>query len=90
MRLKTAPRIVLGLAVVGALAYGVNYYIDHRPKQASVDSAPQAVQDVVQPVAPISAVVQPQPTQPVAEAPSAPARTQQDAALNALLKGGTK
>lgn len=96
MRLKTAPRIILGLAVVGALAYGANYYIDHRPKPNDIVAAPALIQEpaLQQP----TAVQQPaKPQQPVQEPIAAPqqqppttGRTQQDAALNALLKGGTK
>lgn len=89
MRLKTAPRVLLGFVVVGALAYGVNYYIDHRPKPAPVDPAqapvPQAVQEAVQPVvAPV--VIAPQPVQaaPVQPQPQAPVATQQDRAIDAL------
>lgn len=99
MRLKTAPRVILGLAVVGALAYGVNYYIDHRPKTpaptvdqlATQPQPPVVVQqtDVLPPVqpapqpAPVAAAPQPAPVQQ-------PARTQSDAALNALINGGKK
>lgn len=103
MRLKTAPRIVIGLALVGALGYGVNYYIDHRPKPApapTIDqlaSQPAATGVVQADVLPVQAPVQPVQA-PVAEAQPAPQpapaqpapRTQSDAALNALLKGGTK
>lgn len=95
MRLKTAPRVILGLAVVGALIYGANYYIDNRPKQAAVSIDTLAAQPatvVIQQtdvLPPVQSATQP----PVALQPPpqpAPARTQQDSALDALLKGGTK
>ena len=104
MRLKTAPRIVIGLALVGALGYGVNYYIDHRPKPAPAPTVDQLASqpattgvvqtDVLPPVqAPAQSVQAPvaeaQPAPQPAPAQPAP-RTQSDAALNALLKGGTK
>lgn len=94
MRLKTAPRVVLGLAVVGALAVGVNYYIDHRPKPAQsapVEPQVSVPQEAVQPAvvapqaAPVVAAPQPLPAAP-APAPQAAPVTQQDRAMADLLK----
>lgn len=95
-RLKTAPRVILGLALVGVIGYGVNYWIDHRPKP----TAPEVAQPVLQPV---DQAVQPVAVQPVAQpqvvqapppapvpAPSQSGPGTHDAGLNALIKGGSK
>lgn len=91
MRLKTAPRIIIGVIAVGAAIYGVNYYIDNKPKKPAV--AEQVAQPVAQPqeAAPVqpqqAPVTQQQPTPQPAPAPAADRR--QDAGLNALI-GGSK
>lgn len=93
MKLKTAPRIILGLLVVGGVLYGVNTYMDKRAAQPRTPAeplaqqpAPAPVQDA-QPVVVQQSVVQ-QPAAATPEAPSADRR--HDAGLNALIKGGSK
>lgn len=97
MKLKTAPRVILGLLLVGGAIYVVNMWMDKRaaakPPQAeqlSQQPAPAVQQEVVQPA---QAAVQPQPAQAAQPAPApqpaAPA-TRHDAGLNALIKGGSK
>lgn len=93
MKFKTGPRVLFGVLVVGALIYGVNYYIDNRPKPAQVDtqmSVPQVVQEAIPSVVPVTVQpqaqpqqIQPQPApQDVVPAPV----TRQDRAMADLLK----
>jgi hypothetical protein len=103
MRLKTAPRVVIGLALCGGIGYGVNTYLESRPKPVPapevavtqpppvvpVQEAPPVPQpQVVQP-APQPQVVQPAPQPQPEQPPSRPAN-RHDAGLNALINGGTK
>lgn len=90
MKLKTGPRVLLGLLALGGLIYGINSYMDSRPKAVPQQPPAEVVEATPTPIvtqappalAPIEQPA-PQPEQPKA-------RTQQDAALNALINGGQK
>lgn len=92
MRLKTAPRVIIALVILGAAAWGLNSYLDKRPAAPVVPAeaavvAPTPVPEAVQPPAQVAQPqVQPQPQAP-APAPQPRPKTRDDAGMDALLGG---
>jgi outer membrane biosynthesis protein TonB len=94
MRLKTAPRVIIALVILGAAAWGLNNYLDKRPaapvvpaEEAVVVPTPVPEAQVVQPPAQVAQPqVQPQPQAP-APAPQPRPKTRDDAGMDALLGG---
>jgi hypothetical protein len=57
MKLKPIPKLILIIAVVGGIGYGVNLYLESQPKQAE---QPVAVQQATQPEPVQQTIQQPQ------------------------------
>lgn len=91
MRMKTGPKLILGLIVVGALGYGINFGIDHMPKKAEVTAKTEPIREVVSEAVKEASAAEssshPKPAPVTAPAPQDPP---QDAALAKLLEAGKK
>jgi hypothetical protein len=89
MKLKPVPKLILILAVVGGVGYGVNAYVESHKDQLT-RPAPQAQETVAAPAvqqAPVQATAPAQTYQP-APVQEAPAQDQSfNAGLSKLLQG---
>ena len=85
MRLKTGPRIVIGVLIVAAIGYGLNIYLEGRKAKVAEPVVTAPAYDTQAQPTQAPPVVQADPT-PAQPAPAPQRQTRQDKALNDLLK----
>jgi hypothetical protein len=87
MKLKPVPKLILILAVVGGVGYGVNTYLESHKGQLAQPAPQEAIAPTVQQQAPVQASA-PAPTYQQAPVQEAPAQDQgSNAGLSKLLQG---